>query len=118
MKNRLIEISENASRLIIVQPNPTYEFPVADAYLYKKFEWGEPITIELDWTGNKQYRKFSIHFIEDPDFKDIEILNTTPIFCDEDIEKVCYAAKGKKFVLRRQQPPHFRGSKFNYIRIK
>lgn len=93
LKNRLLEISKNASKLIIVQPNPTYDFPVADAYLYKKFEWGESITLNLDdW--NKNIENFDT-FIEDPDFKDIDILKTTPIFCDEDIKKICFASKGK-----------------------
>ena len=92
-KNRLVKISENSSRFIIIQPNPTYELPIADAYLYRKFQWGEPITIELaGW--EKQIDNFNT-FIEDPDFKNIEVLYTTSIFCDEDIEKVCYAAKGR-----------------------
>ena len=92
-KNRLLKISQNSSRFIVIQPNPTYEFPIADAYLYKKFQWGEPITLELaGW--EKQIDNFNT-FIEDPDFKNIEILYTTPIFCDEDVEEVCYAAKGR-----------------------
>ena len=93
LKNRLLEISNNSSKFLIIQPNPTYDFPIADAYLYKKFEWGESITLKLaDW--HKQIENFNT-FIEDPDFKNIEILNTTSIFCDEDIQKICFASKGK-----------------------
>ena len=93
LENRLLKISKNASKFIIIQPNPTYGFPVADAYLYKKFKWGESITLNLDdW--NKQIENFDT-FIEDPDFKSIEILKTTPIFCEEDIQKICFASKGK-----------------------
>jgi peptidoglycan/LPS O-acetylase OafA/YrhL len=92
-KDRLIKISKNSSKFIIIQPNPTYQFPIADAYLYKKFKWGESITLKLDeW--DKQIYNFNT-FIEDPDFKNIEILYTTPIFCDEDIEKICFASKEK-----------------------
>ena len=93
LKNRLLKISKNASKFIIIQPNPTYDFPIADAYLYKKFEWGDSITLNLDdWTKNIE--NFDT-FIEDPDFKNIEILKTSPVFCDEDIQKICYASKGK-----------------------
>jgi len=93
LKDRLLKISNNSSRFIIIQPNPTYDFPIADAYLYKKFEWGESITLNLaDW--DKQIDNFNT-FIENPDFNNIEILNTTQIFCDEDILKICYASKGK-----------------------
>jgi len=93
LKNRLLKISKNSSKFVIIQPNPTYDFPIADAYLYKKYEWGESITLKLaDW--DKQIENFDT-FIEDPDFKNIEILNTTPIFCDIDVQKVCFASKGK-----------------------
>lgn len=93
LENRLLKISKNASKFIIIQPNPTYDFHVADAYLYKKFKWGESITLNLeDWTKNIE--NFD-SFIEDPVFKSIEIIKTTPIFCDEDIQKICYASKGK-----------------------
>jgi len=93
LKNRILKISKNSFRFIVIQPNPTYGFPIADAYLYKKFEWGQPITLNLnDWT--KKIENFNT-FIEDPDFKNIEILKTTPIFCDEDIQKLCFASKEK-----------------------
>ena len=62
----------------MIQPNPTFDFPIADAYLYKKFEWGESITLKLSDWGEK-IENFN-SFIEDPDFKNIEILYTTPIF--------------------------------------
>ena len=37
----------------MIQPNPTFDFPIADAYLYKKFEWGESITLKLSDWGEK-----------------------------------------------------------------
>ena len=93
LKNRLLNISKNSSRFIMIQPNPTFDFPIADAYLYKKFEWGESITLKLSDWGEK-IENFN-SFIEDPDFKNIEILYTTPIFCDEYIQQICFASNGK-----------------------
>ena len=69
LKNRLLNISKNSSRFIMIQPNPTFDFPIADAYLYKKFEWGESITLKLSDWGEKIENFNSL--IEDPDFKNI-----------------------------------------------
>jgi peptidoglycan/LPS O-acetylase OafA/YrhL len=89
--NRLTEISKHTSRFVIIQPNPTYNFPIADAYLYKKIKWGEPVTLELAlW--EERISNFN-NFIENLKVKNKVILQTIPIFCDQNIKKVCYASK-------------------------
>ncbi len=91
LSNRLTEISKNSSRFIIIQPNPTYNFPIADAYLYKKIKWGEPVTLDLvEW--EEKINNFN-NFIEKLEVKNKEILYTIPIFCNQNKEKVCYASK-------------------------
>lgn len=92
-RHRLTEISKHSYRFIIIQPNPIYTFPIADAYLNKKIEWGEPVTLELaQW--EEEIKSFN-NFIETLEIQNKEILYTIPIFCDQSGDKVCYASKNK-----------------------
>ena len=93
IKNRLYKISENVNKLIIIQPNPTYDLPIADAFLSKRFKWGEPVTKELgEW--EKEILGFN-NFIRNLNIENIEILHTTSIFCTQDEERLCYASKNE-----------------------
>lgn len=90
-KNRLLKIGENSSNFIIVQPTPVYNYPIADLYLYKKVKWPQPITLDLDeW--KLTVSNFD-NFMQNVSKKNIKVLKTIPLFCNEDIESFCYASK-------------------------
>ena len=107
-KERLTHISKHVSKLIIVSPNPVHNFPIADAYLYKKIEWGEPVTIALKEWEEKIY-KFE-YFIENLDIQNKKILETVPLFCDVYKQKLCFASKDNILLYTDQNHLTLRGA--------
>tara|TARA_Y100000389_G_scaffold92538_1_gene89257 strand:+ start:10760 stop:12754 length:1995 start_codon:yes stop_codon:yes gene_type:complete len=88
--NRLETISRNVSKLLIIEPIPTYNFSIADSYLYKNKTWGEPITLDLSQWREKM--KDTDNFISNLKLQNTEIIKSTPIFCDFDKKNQCYAS--------------------------
>ena len=48
--NRMKRLALNVKQAYFIEPIPTYSFAIAESYLYKRNNWGEPITLELhEW---------------------------------------------------------------------
>tara|TARA_Y100000389_G_C17463970_1_gene523971 strand:+ start:2639 stop:4612 length:1974 start_codon:yes stop_codon:yes gene_type:complete len=92
-KHRLEVISDNSLQFYVIEPVPTYSFPVAESYLYKIQTWGDPITLELsDW--EKEYKNTSL-FLNSINSEKIQLVSTISLFCNNTNERVCYASDGK-----------------------
>tara|TARA_Y100000591_G_C21833261_1_gene700942 strand:- start:544 stop:2523 length:1980 start_codon:yes stop_codon:yes gene_type:complete len=90
--NRMKRLALNVKQAYFIEPIPTYSFAIAESYLYKRNNWGEPITLELDEWNHKilKTRKF-LNSI-DNESKNINIISPIPVFCDEEIELKCFAS--------------------------
>lgn len=86
-KKRLELIEKNTQKLFIIEPVPTFPFPIAESYLYKKTQWGEAIYIELEKWNEKIYK--TEKFLTSLNGKKIKLVPTKTIFCDN---KFCYAS--------------------------
>jgi peptidoglycan/LPS O-acetylase OafA/YrhL len=93
MKKRFEDVSNSSNKLLVVEPVPTYPVKIAESYLYKNTIWGESITIDyLDWeySLNRWY-----DFVDNLDKNNIEIIESSLVFCNQfDVGK-CTASTGK-----------------------
>lgn len=91
--NRLKLISEASQFLAIVDPTPTYPVKVAESYIYKKYTWGEDITISYtDWFNSMGD---TYKFLEDITSQKIIRISPNKSFCNIELDK-CYATKNKE----------------------
>ena len=91
---RLERISKNAYKFLIIEPIPTYNFSVADSYLYKKTNWGESITIELNmWSERMIDTK---NFFNNLSLTDDNFISSSTIFCNIEETNLCYASTGNE----------------------
>ena len=76
-----IEIMSNLSKnLIIFDPYPTYEIPIAKSYLNKIEKWGDPIQIQYsDWMS---YIAPTKDFLRNVDRENIIFIETENFFCN------------------------------------
>tara|TARA_B100000900_G_scaffold397211_1_gene397317 strand:- start:9815 stop:11794 length:1980 start_codon:yes stop_codon:yes gene_type:complete len=94
IEKRLKQLASSSSKLYLVEPVPTFDYSVAESYLYKRNTWGVPVTIELsDW--DLKIRKTKSFFSSIKDNK-IEIISTIPIFCETKREMKCFASTEDK----------------------
>jgi len=92
-QHRLEIISDNSFKFYIVEPVPTYNFSVAESFLYKNHKWGDLITLELsDWEA--EYNNTSL-FLNSLNSENIQLVSTISIFCNNTDKKLCYATDGK-----------------------
>ena len=83
---RVEQLSLNSKKLYIIEPIPTFEINVSNAYLYKQVEWGTPITIDrIDW---ENYIYKTNNFLKRITSSKTEFISTIDIFCDTK----CYAS--------------------------
>ena len=93
LEDRLEIISDNSLSLIILEPIPTYNFSIADSYLYKKETWGKPITLDLNkWKDSLQDTTL---FLNSLNLNNKTIISTIPIFCKIEINK-CFASSNNQ----------------------
>ena len=93
MKKRFEDVSNSSNKLLVVEPVPTYPVKIAESYLYKNTLWGENITIDyLDW-------KYSLikwyDFLDNLDTTNIEIIESSLVFCNQFDSGKCTASTGK-----------------------
>ena len=93
-RKRLETISKHSYKFVIIEPIPTYNFSIADSYLYRKKVWGEPITLDLNkWQNDvKQYEEF----LSSMNLENINFIPSIPIFCSFEKENLCYASSNNK----------------------
>ena len=93
-RKRLETISKHSYKFVIIEPIPTYNFSIADSYLYRKKVWGEPITLDLNkWQNDvKQYEEF----LRSMNLENINFIPSIPIFCSFEKENLCYASSNNK----------------------
>ena len=75
----------------IIEPIPTYDFGVADSYLYKRHPWGEPIFLNLESWLAKTYD--SDKFLKNLSGNNIELIPTVNLFCRD---QKCFASSKDK----------------------
>jgi len=93
MKKRFEDVSNSSNKLLVVEPVPTYPVKIAESYLYKNTIWGESITIDyLDWeySLNRWY-----DFVDNLDSNNIEIIESSLVFCNQFDADKCTASTGK-----------------------
>jgi len=90
-KSRLEKISNNSLKHYIIEPIPTYDFGVADSYLYKRHPWGEPISLNLESWLAKAYD--SDKFLKNLSGNNIELVSTVNLFCRDN---KCFASSKDK----------------------
>ena len=93
MKKRFEDVSNSSNKLLVVEPVPTYPVKIAESYLYKNTIWGESITIDyLDWeySLNRWY-----DFVDNLDRNNIEIIESSLVFCNQFDADKCTASTGK-----------------------
>ena len=89
-KNRLTKLAEKSKRLIIIEPVPTYNFSIAESYLYKRSAWGTPISQDLEiW---KEKVLFTNSVLKNLSSDNIKRIETIPIFCETSVQKKCFAS--------------------------
>ena len=90
---RIRAISNSSEKLIIVHPVPTYDFKIAESYLYKKQPWGVDITIS--YSSWQEYIEFTDNFFSK--IKANNIINFYPeeLFCDKLLDS-CFASKNNE----------------------
>ena len=73
-------MSNLSKNLIIFDPYPTYEIPIAKSYLNKIEKWGDPIQIQYsDWMS---YIAPTKDFLRNVDRENIIFIETENFFCN------------------------------------
>ena len=90
-KSRLEKISNSSLKHYIIEPIPTYDFGVADSYLYKRYPWGEPISLNLEGWLAKTYD--SDKFLKNLSGNNIELISSVNLFCRD---YKCFASSRDK----------------------
>jgi peptidoglycan/LPS O-acetylase OafA/YrhL len=107
---RLLKLKESSKKLIIFDPVPTYNFPIAKAYIYKYKQWGTPITIEYeDW---KNYIYDTKTFLSKVDGGNVIRINSETFFCDSFIPDKCVASTENILFYTDDNHLTFEGSEF------
>jgi hypothetical protein len=83
----LEKISNSSLKHYIIEPIPTYDFGIADSYLYKRYSWGEPISLNLESWLAKAYD--SDKFLKNLSGNNIELISTVNLFCRDN---KCFAS--------------------------
>tara|TARA_B100002019_G_C21274805_1_gene604744 strand:+ start:8140 stop:10050 length:1911 start_codon:yes stop_codon:yes gene_type:complete len=93
VRNRFKKIINSSNQIIILSPVPTYEVNIAESYLYKKYKWGEEITLDMsEWTD---YISQTKEFLKEVSNENTDLINTEEIFCNGTQNK-CYASKNSE----------------------
>ena len=90
---RLLNIANKSKYFYIIEPIPTYEYPIAESYLYKNSNWGKPISQDLK-TWEVKYSETS-EFLMKLEQSNIKLIPTIPIFCETKASK-CFASSEEK----------------------
>ena len=92
---RLLNIADKSKNFYILEPIPTYEYPIAESYLYKNSSWGEPITQDLK-TWELKYSETGVYSSNEiRKQRNIKLLSTIQIFCETKVSK-CFASSEEK----------------------
>ena len=93
VRNRFKKIINSSDQIIILSPVPTYEVNIAESYLYKKYKWGEEITLDMsEWTD---YISQTKEFLKEVSNENTDLINTEEIFCN-DTQNKCYASRNSE----------------------
>jgi peptidoglycan/LPS O-acetylase OafA/YrhL len=96
VKTRFSAIADNSSKLIIIEPIPTYQKNIVESYLYKRVSWGESITIDYkEW---KEEREQTIVFINSLKSNTIQRIDTAVLFCNTFEINKCNASSKKELL--------------------
>ena len=87
---RLSKIIENSKKTIVITPVPTYSENIAESYLYKKYVWGDEIT--LDKSKWDDYIKKTKEYLISSSKENTFFLNSEEVFCNTSLNK-CFASK-------------------------
>ena len=90
---RINLIESFSKKMYLIKPIPTYDFSIADNYLFKKTEWGTPIKQDIN-TWKRKIEEFEMLTKSNLSPKIIEI-DTIPLFCDS---QFCYASTYDKLL--------------------
>jgi peptidoglycan/LPS O-acetylase OafA/YrhL len=90
ISERIAILSNSSKHLIIFDPHPTYDYPIARSYLNKIENWGNPIQINYsDWMSYVSSTKSFIKSIQGGNIINVE---TEDFFCNIFKEGKCNAS--------------------------
>ena len=79
-----------SKKTIVITPVPTYSENIAESYLYKKYVWGDEIT--LDKSKWDDYIKKTKEYLISSSKENTFFLNSEEVFCNTSLNK-CFASK-------------------------